>query len=836
MNERTTKRVHEIAREQGLPSASVLRALKRAGITAKSASASVDVAEALHAIFPNRYPKPLPSGADLVRTAGATAPAPAPARPPVAESVRPGASAATRPAPAVRLARVAAPSTPPAARLGSQSVPLESGASAGTAPASELTNRPHLRLVAPASVSPEPTPTEPDRPSDPKPVAPSSETASATRTFDAARSGSTGRGGARALGRRRRVVIDASAGLQGRKRRAPGSADMPAGAAAASRVRAGELPPVEVRSGARVRELSEALGIPVATIMTSLLRLGEAVAITQSLSDEAIELVAAELGREVRIVPARQELGIGATPVDTPEDLVARAPVVTVMGHVDHGKTTLLDAIRKTEVAAGEAGGITQHIGAYQVRHSGREITFLDTPGHEAFTAMRARGAGLTDVAVIVVAADDGVMPQTLEAIDHVRAADVPFIVAITKIDAADANPDRVRQELAALGVVPAAWGGEHEFVEVSSIRRIGLDDLLETLLLVADAVAEPRANPVAAASGTVIESRLDPARGPACTLLVQRGTLRVGDVLVAGSISGRVRAMRDFAGRGLAEAGPSVPVEVFGIDGVPDAGERFQVLDSERTARRLAATHASRMREDESIDRRPASLEDLLALVRERDVKDLNVVVKADVHGSAEALREALAKVEQTEVRLRVIRAGVGAVSESDVTLAAASHAIIIAFNVRPRPEARSLAKREGVEIRTYRVIYQAIDDIRASLTGMLPPQIVEEQVGLLEVRATFRASRIGTIAGCHVTEGLVRRGASIRLVRDGTVVHEGTIASLRRFEDDVREVAQGFECGLVIRNYNDVKDGDLVEVYERREVARPAGRAEPRLHAVAA
>jgi translation initiation factor IF-2 len=623
------------------------------------------------------------------------------------------------------------------------------------------------------------------------------------------------------------VIIDAQAGRRPqpvRDRRGPRPARAEERETAVAEV--GTLPAVEIPSGSTVKDVAAALSVPTAQIIKLLMGMGEMATITQSLSDEAIELVAAELGREVRIVRAEEEAETEPAVEDAPEDLLPRAPVVTVMGHVDHGKTSLLDAIRKSAVAAGEAGGITQHIGAYQVRHGDRDITFLDTPGHEAFTAMRARGAKITDVAVIVVAADDGVMPQTIEAIDHARAAGVPFMVAINKIDKPEANPDRVRQELAQHEVIPSAWGGKHEFVEVSAHTGQGLEDLLETVLLVADADADPRANPAAPASGTVIESRLDPGRGPVCTLLIQRGTLRVGDVLLVGDTHGRVRAMHDYLGNTLKEAGPSVPVEVLGMDGVPDAGEKFRVVENERTARQLAAQRAQRLRAEELANRRPVSLEDLFARIKEGGLKELNLIIKGDVQGSVGALVDALNKIPQDEVRLRVIHTGVGAINESDVMLAAASSAIIIGFNVRPRPEAKALAEREGVDIRTYRVIYRVIEDVRDALIGMLEPETVEEVIGHLEVRAIFRASRIGTIAGCYVTDGVVRRSAQVRLLRDGTVVHEGGIASLRRFDEDVREVAAGFECGLVLEGFNDIKEGDTAEVFELRQVARVAQR----------
>jgi translation initiation factor IF-2 len=589
------------------------------------------------------------------------------------------------------------------------------------------------------------------------------------------------------------------------------------------------MPQVDVPSGSTVKDFAEILEIPTSQIIKTLMGLGEMATITQSLSDDAIELIAAELERKVDIVHAEEEAERPEVFDDAEEDLVPRAPVVTIMGHVDHGKTSLLDAVRSTAVAAGEAGGITQHIGAYQVHHGDRDITFLDTPGHEAFTAMRARGAKITDVAVIVVAADDGVMPQTVEAIDHAKAAEVPFMVAVNKVDKAGANPDRVKQELSQRDVIPSDWGGTHEFVNVSALEGTGIETLLETVLLVADADAEPKANPKPEASGAVIESRLDPGRGPVATLLVQRGTLRVGDVIVAGNVFGRVRAMADYVGETLETAGPSVPVEVLGLGGVVDAGERFRVVENERAARQMAGERDQRLRAEELANRRPVSLDDLFARIKEGGLKELNIIIKGDVQGSVGALEDALNKVEQTEVRLRVIHTGVGAINESDVMLASASQAIIIGFNVRPRPEANTLAEREGVDIRTYRVIYRAIEDVRDALVGLLEPDIVEDVIGQLEVRATFRASRIGTIAGCYVQDGIVRRNSHVRLIREGTVVHEGRIASLKRFNEDTREVAAGFECGLLIEDYNDVKEGDQIEAYELREVARTEQAAAP-------
>jgi translation initiation factor IF-2 len=489
------------------------------------------------------------------------------------------------------------------------------------------------------------------------------------------------------------------------------------------------------------------------------------------------------------------------------------------MGHVDHGKTSLLDAIRETEVVASEAGGITQHIGAYQVHHNANTVTFLDTPGHEAFTAMRARGAKVTDIAVIVVAADDGVKPQTQEAVDHATEAGVPILVAVNKVDKEGAQPDRVRSEMAALGLQPVEWGGETEFVNVSAKTKEGLEDLLETIILMAE-VEELRANPNAAASGTVIESKLDPGRGPVVTILIGRGTLEVGDAVVAGAHWGRVRAMQDFMGNRVREARPGEPVEVLGFDGVPEAGERVRVVEHERRARQLATERAVRLK-TESLARRSGKRISLEDIFRE-GIQELNLVVKADVAGSLEAIEDEIAKLPQEEVSVNVIRRAVGAVTESDVMLAAASDAVILAFGVRPVGDARAAAEREGVEIRHYSVIYRAIEELRQAMEGMLAPEEIEETTGVAEVRQLFRASRVGTIAGSHVTEGTVSRGSKVRLVRDGTVVYEGEIASLRRFNDDVREVASGYDCGIVLRDFADIKEGDVLETYATRQVER--------------
>jgi translation initiation factor IF-2 len=581
-----------------------------------------------------------------------------------------------------------------------------------------------------------------------------------------------------------------------------------------------EEPAVPVRSGSTVKEVAESLQLGAPEVIKKLMELGEMATLTQTLTDEAIEVLAESFEKKVEIVGAGDEAEEEPLYEDTDDELIERPPVITIMGHVDHGKTSLLDAIRETEVAAGEAGGITQHIGAYQVRHDGHTITFLDTPGHEAFTAMRARGARVTDIAVIVVAADDGVMPQTVEAIDHAKAAGVPVMVAVNKIDKDGADPNRVRGELAQQGLTPADWGGDTEFVDVSAKTKQNLEDLLETLVTLAE-IQELKANPDTEASGVVIESKLDPGRGPVVTLLVQRGQLKVGDAIVSGDHWGRVRAMNDFRGQRAQEATPGMPVEILGFDGVPGAGEHFRVVENEREARRLANERSIRMKR-EALARqagRRVSLEDVLARA-ERGEKELNLVVKADVAGSLEALADEIARLPQEQVTVNIIRDGVGGISESDVMLAAASDAVVIGFNVRPVGNARQVAEQEGVEIRTYSVIYKIVEELRAAMEGLLEAVSVEEQVATVEVRATFKASRVGTIAGSYVTEGTVRRGAQCRLVRDGTVIYDGRIASLRRFKDDVREVTAGLECGIVLENYPDVKEGDVIEVYETRQV----------------
>jgi translation initiation factor IF-2 len=630
-------------------------------------------------------------------------------------------------------------------------------------------------------------------------------------------------------GRRRRVVIDSQASRrqapppmqQQRRRRSRGRGAPPPEPGERPTV-VHEPQAVKIPSGATVRDVAEHLGIQAGEVIKKMMAMGEMASITQTLSDEAIGVIADEFDKKVEVVRAADE---EPQPVfeDAAEDLTSRPPVVTIMGHVDHGKTSLLDAIRETEVAAGEAGGITQHIGAYQAHHDGKVVTFLDTPGHEAFTAMRARGAKVTDIAVIVVAADDGVMPQTTEAIDHAKAAGVPMVIAVNKVDKENADPNRVRGELASQGLTPEDWGGETIFADVSAKTRQGLDNLVEMILLVAE-VEDLKANKNAAASGTVVESRLDPGRGPVATVLVQRGTLKMGDAIVAGAHWGRVRAMHDFVGTRVKSAAPGEPVEILGFDSVPDAGEPVRAVGNDREARHLASERAIRLKTEALARRRSAvvSLEDVFERARAGQVVELNLVLKADVAGSLEAIQDQIAKLSHEEVPLNVLHSAAGGITQSDVMLAAASSAIIIGFNVRPLPEAKTLADQEGVDIRTYTVIYKITDELKAAMQGMLAPEEVEESLGMAEVRQIFRASRIGTIAGCHVTQGKITRTANIRLVREGTIVYDGKIASLKRFKDDVREVEEGFECGITIENFQDVKEGDVIEAYETRQVER--------------
>jgi translation initiation factor IF-2 len=569
-----------------------------------------------------------------------------------------------------------------------------------------------------------------------------------------------------------------------------------------------------------VQEFAHLINKKAGEVIKKLMSLGVLATINQELDEDTLILLGSEFGITVELKASKEDLLLAEEP-DDPQDLVVRPPVVTVMGHVDHGKTSLLDAIRKTNVTAQEAGGITQHIGAYQVTTKGRKITFLDTPGHEAFTAMRARGAQVTDIAVLVVAADDGVMPQTIEAINHAQAAKVPIIVAVNKIDKPEANPNRVRQELVEHGLVPEEWGGDTIFVDVSAHTKEGLDTLLEMILLVAD-MAELKANPNKRAQGTVIEAKLDKGRGPVATVLVENGTLEVGDFMIVGTTQGRVRAMQDDRGRNLKKALPSVPVEIIGLSEVPLAGDGFRVVANERLGKQIASERIAQKREETINARARVSLDDLFSRIQEGEVKDLNLIVKADVQGSIEALKQSLEKLSNKEVRVNIIHHGVGAIAESDVMLASASNAIIIGFNVRPDMNARKLVETQQIDIRLYRVIYDAIEDIKAALSGLLKPEIREVIQGRAEVRATFKVPKAGVIAGCYVTEGKITRNSKIRVIRDGIVLYEGEVSSLKRFKDDVREVASGYECGLGITNYNDIREGDHLEAFGFEEIKR--------------
>ena len=795
------KRVHEIAKEHGLSSKELLEKLKAAGVEAKAAASSVEESAALKALGV--------SGSGSASSSNGTATATASA--PAAVAEKPAAAAAAAPAAAPPPAAPAQPSAVAAAPAPQAAAP----SAPPSAPVSPTVAAP--AVAPPTTTAASAAAAERDR------VRPTRDSRTGERT-----PGDVGPGG------RRRVVIDSQAS----RRQQGGPSNQPQRRPRRGRRRRGTyddtIAPIDttameatdvirVNSGSTVKDVAEYLGVAVPEVIKKLMSLGEMATLTQTLSDDAIQVLADEFEKQIEILHAADDVEVEPVFQDADEDLVERPPVVTIMGHVDHGKTSLLDAIRETEVVAGEAGGITQHIGAYQVRHAGKEITFLDTPGHEAFTAMRARGAKVTDLAVIVVAADDGVKPQTEEAIDHAKAAQVPIIVAVNKIDKEGAQPERVRTEMTQHGLQPAEWGGEIEFVDVSAKTHQNLDTLLETIQVVTD-LEELKANASAEASGTVIESKLDPGRGPVVTVLIQRGTLRVGDALVAGAHFGRVRAMHDFNGIKMKRAMPGQPVEVLGFDGVPEAGELVRVVENERRARQLAGERANRLKTEALARRsgRKVSLEDVFKLAQEGTVKELGLVVKADVAGSLEAIEDEIAKLPQQEVKVNIIHRGVGGINESDVMLASASEGVILAFNVRPVGDARQIADREGVEIRSYAVIYRAIEELRAAMQGMLEPAEVETPLGQAEVRQLFKASRIGTIAGSFITEGKVTRGARVRVVREGTVIFDTTIDSLRRFNDDAREVSSGFECGIVLTNFQDLREGDVLESYETRQVER--------------
>jgi translation initiation factor IF-2 len=733
------KRVHEIAKAQGLTSKELLAKLKAAGVEAKAAQSSVEESDALAA---------LKGSGD-------------------------GASAATKTKPATKKTEAA----PKAKTEAPAKAKPAGGDGASAAPAKKGTPKRRRRVVIDSQ---------------------------AARRDHIAKTQPPPRPPRRRGGRRRRPLLEEPSDRELKQPEAQ--------------------PAIKVNSGATVREVAESLGLSAAEVIKALMKEGEMATLTQTLTDESVESIAKQFDREIEIVTAAEEEVEAPVAEDDDEgDLVERPPVVTVMGHVDHGKTSLLDAIRQTQVVAGEAGGITQHIGAYQVSHDGKTLTFLDTPGHEAFTAMRARGAKVTDVAVIVVAADDGVMPQTVEAIDHARAADVPILVAVNKIDKEGADPNRVRTELAQHELNPEEWGGDTVYADVSAKTKDGLDNLIEMILLVTD-LEELGANPDALASGTVVEAELDPGRGPVTGVLVQRGTLRVGDAVVAGPVWGKVRAMLDDTGERVEEATPGTPVEVLGFDGVSEAGEHVQVVENERKARQLAQERETRLKTEQLARRqaRKVTLEEVFQRASEGQLKELNIVLKADVSGSLEALQDEIAKLPQEQVPVNVIHAQTGGINESDVMLASASDAVIIGFNVRPLADARRAAEREGIDIRTYTVIYKVTEELRAAMEGMLEPEEVEEAVGQAEVKQTFKASRVGTIAGCLVTDGKVVRTAGVRLVRDGTIVWSGKVGSLRRFKDDVAEVDEGMECGIVLENFADIKEGDVLEFFETKQVEK--------------
>jgi translation initiation factor IF-2 len=807
-------RVHELAKANGVSSKEIIERLAKAGVVVKAAASSVDVEVAAEALNPKKAPAKKAAAAKPAAEKPAAKAAPAKAAPAKVAPAKADPAKAAAPAakPAAPAAKAAAPAAKPAA------------APNGSAPAAK-----------PAPSAPKSYSASPD---DPAPRGGASSSAAPARPAPArpaANKPASGGGGGGA-GKMRRVVIDSQA-----SRRGPGGPPQtqPARKSRGGRRRRpvfeepvevavdpnAEAAPeiVSINSGATVKEVSESMGITAAEIIKKLMDLGEMATLTQTLSDEAIGVLAEAFDKELDLKTVAEDGDAPAEHDDEAGDVAERPPVVTIMGHVDHGKTSLLDALRDSDVVGGEAGGITQHIGAYQVHRGDKAITFIDTPGHEAFTAMRARGAKVTDIAVIVVAADDGVMPQTEEAIDHAKAAEVPIVIAVNKIDKEGADTQKVRTELAAMGLQSEDWGGDTIFCEVSAKQKIGLDNLLDMLLLVAE-VEELKGNPDAEASGTVIESQLDAGRGPVATLLLQRGRLNIGDALVAGSQWGRVRAMNDYNGNRIKHAELGEPVEVLGFDGVPEAGNTFRVVKNDRTARGLAGDRANRLK-TEAIARRAhlkVSFEDAFAQAQEGTLNTLNLIVKGDVAGSVGALEDEIAKLPQSEIKVNVIHHGVGGITESDIMLASASAAVVIGFNVRPVGDSRLIAEREGVEIRTYTVIYKAIEELRSAMQGLLEPEEVEAPVGTLTVRQTFKASKIGTIAGSHVDNGKVTRGAQVRLVRDGTVVYTGKIATLRRFNDDVREVTLGMECGVVLENYADVKEEDVIEVFEVKSVER--------------
>jgi translation initiation factor IF-2 len=786
------KRVHQIAKEQGVTSRELLDALHEMGEDIQNSLSSVSEEtekQLLKKIGKAGAEKPRKKAAPQ----GEKRPAKAPSKPAAAKKAKAEDPVAAKPKP-----KAARPAKPRAAKPEKPQAPEGQKPRAPQAekPKEEAEKPKQAQAPAPARRTPEQG-RRPQQPEQTRPPAPGGPPKPRRQQAQA-----KARGGPRR-------PQHGQAQPQPAPPREPGTKPM--------------KKKLRVTPGITVREFAQRAGKTPTQIINALMGLGEMITLNQSISNDALLLLAEELGIDLELKSRPgEEVAIAE---DRPESLKPRPPVVTVMGHVDHGKTSLLDTIRNTSVTAGEMGGITQHIGASVVEFEGKPITFIDTPGHESFTALRARGAKVTDIAVLVVAADDGVMPQTIEAIDHAKAAEVPIVVAVNKIDKPEANPSRVRQQLTEFNLVPEEWGGETIFVDVSAKLGTDVEHLLEMILLLAE-VNDYRANPDAPASGNIIEARVDRGRGPVATVLVKRGTLRRGDVLVAGRAFGRVRALIDDKGRMIDSAGPSMPVEVLGLNLVPEPGDEFMVVEDEKRARAMASARADREKAAGAagLPGRITSLEDLFRQISEGEVQEFNVIIKGDTQGSVEAVRDSVEKMKVGDIEVKVIHTGVGAINENDIMLAKASNAVVLGFNVRPDAGAQEMAGREKVDVRTYRVIYQLLEDIRSALEGMLKPEYREVQVGLLEVRAIFRVPRQGTIAGAFVREGEINRNSSVRLVRDGAIIYEGKVSSLRRFRDDVRSVQAGYECGVGLENFQDIKEGDLIEVIELQEVPRGA------------
>ena len=810
-------RVFELAKELGLSNTEVIERLAKAGVSVKSHSSSVDEAAARVALS-----KP---GVRVEKVAKKIAKEKPARKPPAKAEVakRKKVSVAAKPIPEPKVAARPIPA-PPKSAPEVETKP-KSPPTAVERPREKVSPRPPAREKETVAVKPRPA-TAPPKPAapPPKPAAPPPKPAAPpTPPSEVKRP----RVGVRPPGA---PVVEKKAPVAeppSRVTAEPAAPTVPA-PPKAPEVTEPVSPPlakvIKIPEMITVKEFSEKLGTSPSEIIKKLMKMGIMATVNQNLNPELVKQVAAKMGFDVEMAPVEEVVA----EVEDPTQLRSRPPVVTVMGHVDHGKTSLLDAIRHTDVIAEELGGITQHIGAYEVelppgaseKFPGGRVVFLDTPGHEAFTSMRARGARVTDVVVLVVAADDGVMPQTVEAINHAKDANVPILVAINKIDKLDADPNRVKQQLSEYGLIPEEWGGQTIFVEVSAKNRLGIEDLLEMLLLQAE-IMELKANPFKPARGVVVEAKIDRGRGPVATVLVQQGTLRIGDVFVVGSRYGRVRALISDKGQKVQEVGPATPVEILGLSGVPGPGDAFGAVADERKARQVALIRQQQQRDDVFAAQRRPTLEDLHDRIRAGEVKELRLVLKGDVQGSIEPLRESLERLSSPEIKLRVIHSGVGGVSESDVMLASASNAIILGFNVRPDPKAQRLAEQAAVEMRLYTVIYDAVAEIRKAMEGMLEPHYVERGMGRAEVRATFSVPKLGTVAGCYVNDGKILRDSAMRLIRDSRVIHEGKTASLRRFKEDVREVQSGYECGIGLLNFSDIKVGDIIEVFELVPVA---------------